>query len=52
MINFGFGAACLSAGPNDMNPGAIVPVMNVGLQRVDSVANPSLTDNAVEVYTA
>ncbi|WP_250467663.1 hypothetical protein [Caballeronia sp. GAFFF2] len=43
-FNLGFGAANMGSGPekDDLNPTAIIPILGVGIQRVDEITNLSV----------
>ncbi|BCF96599.1 hypothetical protein PPGU19_011680 [Paraburkholderia sp. PGU19] len=47
-VNFGFGAANMGSNPeaDDLNPTAVIPLLKVGLQRVDAL-NALAVDAAV-----
>lgn len=49
-IKFGIQAGNVGAGPDDLRPSAIVPVLELGLQRFDGPTN--LTVDAAEVVKA
>lgn len=46
-VNFGIKGANIGAGPDDLVPAAIVPVLEIGLQRFDEPSR--LTVDAAEV---
>lgn len=46
-MRFGIGAANAGAGPEDLRPSAIVPVLEIGLQRSEEPSNLSVDASTV-----
>lgn len=47
-VKFGIGAMNMGAGPADLNPTAIVPVMQIGLQQFEEINNLSVDASKVQ----
>ncbi len=50
-MKFGIGAANAGAGPEDLRPTALVPVLEIGLQRADEPSNLTVDASTVSKAT-